>query len=125
MLGNLKRFFSGVPLVKWDIGEIPESLKYNRKASISTLRNGVRVANEYWDGNVATVGVMIEAGSRNENLFNSGVAHYLEHMHFKGTEKRSKNQLEVDVENMGGSLNAFTSRDTTLFYIEVLKENSS
>lgn len=124
MLG-LKRLFSSSNLVKWPIGEIPESLKYNREVSISTLKNGVRVANEYWTGRVATVGVMIEAGSRNENLFNSGVAHYLEHMHFKGTLKRTKHQLEADVENMGGSLNAFTSRDTTLFYIEVLKENCS
>jgi predicted Zn-dependent peptidase len=124
MLVKLKRLFS-TPLIKWGIGEIPESLKYDREVETSTLSNGVRVANEYWEGRVATVGVMIEAGSRNESLFNSGVAHYLEHMHFKGTKKRSKDQLEIDVENMGGSLNAFTSRDSTLFYIEVLRENCS
>ena len=124
MLG-LRRLFSSAPLVNWPIGEIPESLKYNREVMISTLGNGVRVANEYWGGRVATVGIMIEAGSRNETLFNSGVAHYLEHMHFKGTQKRTKHQLESEVENMGGALNAFTSRDTTLFYIEVLKENCS
>ena len=74
---------------------------------------------------MATVGIMIEAGSRNESLYNSGVAHYLEHMHFKGTSKRTKHQLEIDVENMGGSLNAFTSRDSTMFFIEVLQENCS
>lgn len=121
MFSHLSRAFTNT--LKWPIGEIPKSLYYNRSIKLSTLSNGVRVASQFWDGPVTTIGIMIEAGSRNETLHNSGVAHYLEHMHFKGTKKRTKSQLEIDVENMGGALNAFTSRDTTLFYIEVLQEN--
>jgi hypothetical protein len=117
-----KRFTSNL---RWEVGKFPKSLNFNREIELSTLKNGVRVASQYWDGPVATIGIMIEAGSRNETLHNSGVAHYLEHMHFKGTKKRTKDQLEIEVESMGGALNAFTSRDTTLFFIEVLKESCS
>lgn len=117
-----KRLISSL---KWETGKFPKSLQFNREIELSTLKNGVRVASQYWDGPVATIGIMIEAGSRNETLSNSGVAHYLEHMHFKGTKKRTKDQLEIEVENMGGALNAFTSRDTTLFFIEVVTEQSS
>ena len=45
-----------------------------------------------------------------------GVAHFLEHMAFKGTAKRSQTQLELEVENMGAHLNAYTSREQTVFY---------
>lgn len=59
----------------------------------------------------ATVGVVIKAGSRSETNENSGVAHFLEHLHFKGTEKRSRIQLEQEIENRGAHLNAYTSRE--------------
>lgn len=121
MFLSLTRTFTNT--LKWPVGSFPKSLYYNRSIELSTLSNGVRVASQFWEGPVATIGIMIEAGSRNETLQNSGVAHYLEHMHFKGTKKRTKGELEIEVENMGGALNAFTSRDTTLFYIEVLQEN--
>ena len=52
----------------------------------------------------ATVGVWIDAGSRYETASNNGVAHFLEHLSFKGTEKRTQQQLEVEIENMGGTL---------------------
>ncbi|OMJ71050.1 hypothetical protein SteCoe_30850 [Stentor coeruleus] len=123
MFRKIFRSFTNPQNLRWNKGEIPESLKFDREIELSTLSNGVTVASQYWEGPVATLGIMIEAGSRNETMSNSGVAHYLEHMHFKGTTKRDKHQLELDVESMGGALNAFTSRDTTLFYIEVLQEN--
>jgi predicted Zn-dependent peptidase len=121
MLGTLRRM--GSSSLRFARGQIPNSLRFDREIQLSTLQNGVRVASQYFEGPVATLGIMIEAGSRNETLHNSGVAHYLEHMHFKGTEKRSRHDLEIGVENIGGALNAFTSRDTTFFYIEVVKEN--
>jgi len=61
------------------------------------------------------VGVVIKAGSRSENDHNSGVAHFLEHLHFKGTQKRSRIDLETEIENRGAHLNAYTSREYTCF----------
>jgi len=55
----------------------------------------------------ATVGVWIDAGSRYETAKNNGAAHFLEHMAFKGTQKRTQQQLEVEIENMGGHLYVF------------------
>lgn len=74
-------------------------------------------------GETATVGVYIDAGSRYECERTNGVAHFLEHMNFKGTGKRSKTDLEVQVENMGGHLNAYTSREQTVYYAKVLKQD--
>jgi processing peptidase subunit beta len=89
--------------------------------SVSTLPNGMRVASESNGGETATVGVWIETGSRYESDSNNGVAHFLEHMAFKGTGKRSQLQLETEVENMGAHLNAYTSREQTVYYAKVLK----
>lgn len=57
----------------------------------------------------STVGVWIDAGSRAETDRTNGTAHFLEHLAFKGTQKRSQSQLELEIENMGGHLNAYTS----------------
>lgn len=88
---------------------------------ISKTSNGVTVASESTHGETATVGVWIDAGSRYENGKNNGVAHFLEHMAFKGTHKRTQQQLEVEIENMGGHLNAYTSREQTVYYAKVFK----
>jgi len=90
---------------------------------VTTLGNGVRVATEGGHGETATVGVYIDAGSRYEDERTNGVAHFLEHMNFKGTGKRTKTDLEVQVENMGGHLNAYTSREQTVYYAKVLKQD--
>jgi predicted Zn-dependent peptidase len=82
-------------------GEIPETLKYARDFKVTTLSNGIRVCTEPWNSTLAAVGVFIGAGSRNETLETSGAAHFLEHLHFKGTKKRTRTQLEKEVENMG------------------------
>lgn len=89
----------------------------------STLPNGLRVASEGGHGETATVGVWIDAGSRYETDKNNGVAHFLEHMAFKGTKKRTQYQLEVEIENMGGHLNAYTSREQTVYYAKVFKND--
>ncbi|KAM0750263.1 hypothetical protein T439DRAFT_326209 [Meredithblackwellia eburnea MCA 4105] len=84
---------------------------------ISTLPNGLTVATESSPySQTATVGVWIDAGSRAETDKTSGVAHFLEHMAFKGTKKRSQHGLELEVENLGAHLNAYTSREQTVYY---------
>jgi len=84
----------------------------------------MRVASETVEGaQTATVGVWIDAGSRYETEDNNGAAHFLEHMAFKGTSKRTQQQLEVEIENMGGHLNAYTSREQTVYFAKVFKQD--
>jgi Predicted Zn-dependent peptidases len=87
---------------------------------VTTLGSGLRVASEDSGAPTATVGLWIDAGSRYEDERNNGVAHFLEHMAFKGTAKRSQVDLELEVENMGAHLNAYTSREQTVFYAKCL-----
>jgi mitochondrial-processing peptidase subunit beta len=83
----------------------------------------LRVATEDSGAATATVGLWIDAGSRYETDKNNGVAHFLEHMAFKGTAKRSQTDLELEVENMGAHLNAYTSREQTVFYAKCLSKD--
>lgn len=87
---------------------------------LTALDNGLRVASEDSGSPTATVGLWIDAGSRYETAKNNGVAHFLEHIAFKGTSKRSQTDLELLVENMGAHLNAYTSREQTVFYAKCL-----
>ncbi|KXS97307.1 hypothetical protein AC578_10721 [Pseudocercospora eumusae] len=83
----------------------------------TTLTNGFTIATEYSPyAQTSTVGVWIDAGSRAETDKTNGTAHFLEHLAFKGTQKRSQSQLELEIENMGGHLNAYTSRENTVYY---------
>merc|ERR1712038_704112 len=90
---------------------------------VSVLDNGMRVATEDSGVPTATVGLWIDTGSRYETAANNGVAHFLEHMAFKGTAKRTQTQLEMEVENMGAHLNAYTSREQTVFYAKCLSSD--
>ncbi|KAI4328783.1 hypothetical protein L6164_021113 [Bauhinia variegata] len=91
---------------------------------VTTLPNGLRVATESnLAAKTATVGVWIDAGSRFETDETNGTAHFLEHMIFKGTEKRTARELEEEIENMGGHLNAYTSREQTTYYAKVLDKD--
>jgi len=101
------------------LGEVPESLKFIRPFKMTTLSNGIRVATEFWPASTSAIGVFIGAGSRDETIETSGSAHFLEHLHFKGTTKRSRIQIEKDVENLGAQLNAYTSREHTLYHMQV------
>ncbi|KAK8943687.1 hypothetical protein KSP40_PGU005008 [Platanthera guangdongensis] len=88
---------------------------------VTTLPNGLRIATESTLASpTATAGVWIDAGSRFETDETNGTAHFLEHMIFKGTSKRTVRQLEEEIENMGGHLNAYTSREQTTYYAKVL-----
>lgn len=91
---------------------------------VTTLPNGLRIATESnLASATATVGVFIDAGSRFETDETSGTAHFLEHMIFKGTERRSARELEEEIENMGGHLNAYTSREQTTYYAKVVDKD--
>ncbi|XP_058070343.1 probable mitochondrial-processing peptidase subunit beta, mitochondrial [Magnolia sinica] len=91
---------------------------------VTTLPNGLRVATESsLAARTATVGIWIDAGSRFESDETNGTAHFLEHMIFKGTEKRSVRVLEEEIENMGGHLNAYTSREQTTYYAKVMDKD--
>ncbi|KAI8472074.1 MAG: Metalloenzyme, LuxS/M16 peptidase-like protein, partial [Monoraphidium minutum] len=94
------------------------------ETQISTLGNGLRVATEANPhAETATVGIWINSGSRFENDANNGTAHFLEHILFKGTKSRTVKDLEVEIENMGGSLNAYTGREQTCYYAKVMKKD--
>ncbi|OMH81478.1 Mitochondrial-processing peptidase subunit beta [Zancudomyces culisetae] len=94
------------------------------KTQVTTLSNGFTVATET-DPSVktATVGVWINAGSRLENEANNGSAHFLEHMAFKGTKARGQHDIELAIENMGAHLNAYTSREQTVYYAKAFEKN--
>ncbi|KAL7100996.1 hypothetical protein ACP275_08G029600 [Erythranthe tilingii] len=88
---------------------------------VTTLPNGLRIATESnLASKTATVGVFIDAGSRFESEESNGTAHFLEHMIFKGTERRNARELEEEIENMGGHLNAYTSREQTTYHAKVM-----
>lgn len=70
-----------------------------------------------------SLGIWIKVGSRYEPPEKNGISHFLEHMFFKGTRKRSARDIAVDIDSIGGDLNAFTSRESTTFYIKVLDEH--
>merc|ERR1719175_444651 len=83
----------------------------------------MRVASENSGSPTATVGLWIDTGSRYETAANNGVAHFLEHMAFKGTSKRSQLDLELEIENMGAHLNAYTSREQTVYYAKAFSKD--
>eukprot|EP00096_Caligus_rogercresseyi_P003989 TRINITY_DN180_c0_g1_i1.p1 TRINITY_DN180_c0_g1~~TRINITY_DN180_c0_g1_i1.p1 ORF type:complete len:477 (+),score=141.93 TRINITY_DN180_c0_g1_i1:737-2167(+) len=100
-----------------------ESLLNVPPTQVTTLDNGLRVATEDSGAATATVGLWVDTGSRYETAENNGVAHFLEHMAFKGTAKRSQMDLELEVENIGAHLNAYTSREQTVFYAKCLSSD--
>lgn len=93
------------------------------ETQVTVLGNGLRVATENSGLRTCTIGLWIDAGSRFETPENNGVAHFLEHMIFKGTPRRTQGQLELEVENMGAHLNAYTSRELTAYYAKSLSRD--
>jgi len=90
----------------------------------TTLSNGLTVATEsHSHAQTATVGVWIDAGSRAETDATNGTAHFLEHMAFKGTGRRSQHALELEVEDIGAHLNAYTSREQTVYYAKSFEKD--
>ncbi|AGT08030.1 M16 family metallopeptidase [Paracoccus aminophilus] len=92
---------------------------------ISTLPNGLRIVTHRMEGlHSASIGVWVNAGGRDERAEQNGIAHFLEHMAFKGTAKRSALEIAEAIEDVGGYINAYTSRDVTAYYARVLKEDT-
>ena len=94
------------------------------KTVTSILPNGLTVASETLPNtNTATVGIFVDTGSRAENEKNNGTAHFLEHLAFKGTKNRSQTGIELEIENVGSHLNAYTSRENTVYYAKSLEQD--
>ncbi len=93
-------------------------------ARVTTLSNGLRIATEAMPGlKSASVGIWVMAGGRHEAAEQNGIAHFLEHMAFKGTTRRSALQIAEAIEDVGGYINAYTSREMTAYYARVLAED--
>ncbi len=91
---------------------------------LTRLPSGLTVVTETMD-RVETVsfGAYVAAGTRNETEAENGVSHFLEHMAFKGTERRSAAEIAEAVEDVGGHINAYTAREQTAYYVKLLKED--
>ena len=88
-----------------------------------TLDNGLRVIHLPSDSNVVYCGFQIAAGTRNEEAGEEGLAHFCEHMTFKGTQRRNAMRVLNELERVGGDINAFTNKEDTVFYAAVLREH--
>lgn len=87
------------------------------------LINGVPVVMESLKNmRSVVIGIWVRVGSRNEQPEQNGISHFLEHMFFKGTKRRTAKDIALETDSLGGELNAFTSRETTTFYVKVLDE---
>lgn len=91
---------------------------------IRELKNGVRVAMERMDHvRSVSIGIWVNTGSVREGDDEGGASHFIEHMAFKGTPTRTAEQIAAEMDAIGGSLNAFTSKECTCFYAKVLDEH--
>ena len=91
---------------------------------LTTLPNGFRIVTEHMPGlKSASIGVWVTAGGRHERPEQNGIAHFLEHMAFKGTKTRTSLQIAESIEDVGGYINAYTSREMTAYYARVLQDD--
>lgn len=85
------------------------------------LKNGLKIVTEKIDYvNSVSVGLWVENGSRNESPEFNGISHFIEHMLFKGTKRRTAKEIAEAIEEVGGQINAFTGKEATCFYIKAL-----
>lgn len=87
-----------------------------------TLSNGIRIIHQQSEGKVAHLGVIINTGSRDENDNEHGIAHFIEHVIFKGTSKRKAYHVISRLEDVGGEIDAYTTKEETTIYASFLKE---
>lgn len=91
---------------------------------VSTLSNGMTVVTETYPLlETASVGVWVPIGSRHEQAHENGISHFLEHMAFRGTQRRTSQQIAQEIETVGGYLNAYTSKEATAYYARVLADD--
>jgi predicted Zn-dependent peptidase len=92
---------------------------------VTNLKNGLTVASDLMPGvDTVSLGVWVNVGTRDEQAEVNGIAHLLEHMAFKGTKRRSARQIAETIEEVGGHLNAYTTREQTAYYAKVLAEDA-
>ena len=89
---------------------------------IYTLQNGIRLIHQYKDSPVGHLGILINTGSRDEKEDEHGLAHFIEHSVFKGTRKRKAFHVLSRIEDVGGELNAYTTKEETTLYSTFLTE---
>ncbi|MCG6901081.1 MAG: insulinase family protein [Rhodobacter sp.] len=91
---------------------------------LHTLSNGFRIVTEQMPGLKSTaLGIWVMAGGRHERADQNGIAHFLEHMAFKGTRRRSALQIAEEIEDVGGYINAYTSREMTAYFARILQDD--
>ena len=88
------------------------------------LSNGMRVVSETLPkSRSVSIGVWVKVGSRHEQQKIGGISHFIEHLFFKGTEKRTAKDIAIEMDSLGGEMNAFTTQETTTFYAKVVDEH--
>lgn len=87
-----------------------------------TLKNGIRIIHQYTDSPVGHLGMLINAGSRDEKEAEHGLAHFIEHSVFKGTKNRKAFYILSRIEGVGGELNAYTTKEETVLYATFLTD---
>ena len=93
---------------------------------LTRLPSGLTVVTERMDRvETVSLGAYVGSGSRHELPEENGVSHFLEHMAFKGTERRTAAEIAEEIEAVGGHLNAYTAREQTAYYVKVLKEDTA
>lgn len=93
------------------------------KVDVRKLKNGIPVLMENIENiNTVSLGIFVKTGAKDEKVIEDGVSHFLEHMMFKGTTNRSAKDISEEIDNEGGMINAYTSRETTVYYIQMLSE---
>ncbi|MDB2414865.1 insulinase family protein [Rickettsiales bacterium] len=91
---------------------------------ITTLDNGLRIiTHQMKETEAISINIWVSVGSRYEKISENGLSHFLEHMAFKGTKRRSARQIAEEFDNIGGYFNAGTGREHTTYYAKVLKED--
>lgn len=85
------------------------------------LKNGIKLIHKHVESNVAHCGFMVNTGSRDEKESENGMAHFIEHLIFKGTKKRKAYHVLSRIENVGGELNAYTTKEETCIYASFLR----
>ena len=90
-----------------------------------TLSNGLRIIHQPSDSNVVYCGYELNVGTRNEESGYEGMAHFCEHVSFKGTKRRKSWHISNALESVGGDLNAYTNKEDTVYYAAVLKEHTA
>lgn len=91
---------------------------------IKKFSNGFTLVGNTQENNKSiSAGVFVDAGVYKENNENNGISHFIEHMTFKGTEKRNTFKISDDIDRIGGSINAFTGKESTCYFVKVIDEH--